>query len=135
MRLVTLALAFAVVLTSCGIPVDDDPVSVALPEDFELEPSTTTTTTIPQEIPANSRIIVLIREGQLVRRFREIAEPITTAKVIDALVAGPTDEEGDTGHETLVPADMSIETSIEGGVLVLNLRGEFTEEFMSRGNA
>ncbi|MCP4960384.1 MAG: hypothetical protein GY925_14095 [Actinomycetia bacterium] len=128
LRLLATVLAMVLTLTTCGIPDDDEPIPVALPEDFELEPTTTTSTTLPDEIPADRRLIYLIREGLLVQRRREIAEPITTTKAIEALIAGPTDEESESGDETFVDPDMVIETSVDGGVLILDLIGDFTEE-------
>ncbi|MEZ5283060.1 MAG: GerMN domain-containing protein [Acidimicrobiales bacterium] len=118
----------ASVLAACGIPVDDEPVPVALPSDFDLEPTTTTTTTIPEEIAANQRIIYLIRDGRLVPRLREIPEPITIDEVIAALLVGPTESELAQGDETRVPSDMDIGVTVSNEVLVLDIRGEFTEE-------
>lgn len=127
-RLSALCIGVVLGVAACGIPIDDEPVPVALPEDFELQPTTTTSTTIPEEIAANQRVIYLIREGRLVPRLREIPEPITLANVIEALIVGPTEDEVESGDETRVPSDMSIEVGVENNVLVLDILGDFTEE-------
>lgn len=128
MRIRLIALAAALAVSSCGIPLDDDPQVVALPEGFDLEPTTTTSTTAPQV--ADGQRIYFIRDGQLVPRTRELAEDALAQEVFEQLLLGPSEIERELSIESRLGPDLVLEAGFLTGtrILQLNFVSEADEE-------
>jgi spore germination protein GerM len=113
-------LAFVLLLTACGIPLDSGPrpvpVDLPVPGGFEeaigveLEPVT----------------VFLVRDDQLVGVTRNVRAPARLVDVIEALVAGATDAEERSGLRTSIPAGTAlIDVRREGPIAVIDLSADF----------
>lgn len=128
MRATLAAVAAAVLLASCGIPQDDDPRT--LPEGdvpFELlAPATTTTTTMPAPL---ARVqVFLVRGDRLVAVGRGVTGPATVARVVDALLTGPTAAESRLGLRSAISNETKLlGVDASGEVVTVDLSNEFTE--------
>lgn len=98
MRRVLALVAAAVLLAACGVPGDDSPRPLdedAVPFDLLAPTAETTTTTTPSVFADTVRVAVFLAdpEGKLQAVRRPVTSPATVAKVVESLLAGPTDEE------------------------------------------
>lgn len=123
MRLVfALALSTALLAVSCGIPLDDDPQVLALPEENEAE--TTTTTSLPEPGEGQTKTLYFIKEGLLVTVQRELAEPVSNQSVFDALTAGPTEQELESGIESRLTETFDSRVVLSNEVLTVDILNE-----------
>ena len=128
-RLLSVRLAMvALAISSCGIPIDESPESVALPENLETAPTTTTSTTVPEE--ADGQRLYFIRDGRLIARTRELAEDALAQEVFEQLLVGPTEEERALSIESRLTPDLVVEAGFLTGtdILSLNFVGEPDDE-------
>jgi len=121
-RLCALALSSALLVVSCGIPLDDDPQVLALPEESNAE--TTTTTSLPEPGEGQTKTLYFIREGLLITVQRELAEPVANQDVFDALTAGPTEEELELGIESRLTETFDSRVILSNAVLTVDILNE-----------
>lgn len=98
MRRSLAAVATAVLLAACGVPGDDAPRPLdeqAVPFDLLAPTAESTTTSVPSVFADTDRVAVYLADpdGKLQAVRRPVTTPVTVAKVIEALLAGPTEEE------------------------------------------
>jgi hypothetical protein len=127
------ALAGALALSACGIPVDSRPTALSrqgVP--FGLlqptGPSSTVAPVQPSPVDVPVQIFLFGTNGHLVAVDRDL--PVTAsdlAAVVGALVVGPTDAEARAGIQSALPALTTVlpGTAIAGGVATVNLGGTF----------
>jgi hypothetical protein len=122
----------AVVASACGVPTDDQP-RTASPDavpfrllDPEAGVPTTTTTTTPVQ---TERIeIHLLRDDLLVPITRVLTDPVPLARVVEALVDGPTEDEIADGLRSGILGDgFLLDVTVEGGVAAVDLGEDFAE--------
>jgi hypothetical protein len=136
-RVVTVFAALAVA-AGCGIPVDNGPRQLAIPETDD--PAATTTTTIaPDPEDATFRQLWFIRDGLLRATSRQIADPISHQSVFEALISGPTDDERAGGIETRLPDDFEVRVVLFEDTLTIDILSEgglpFEGEFLIAATA
>ena len=114
----------AVAATSCGVPQDPAPRVLdtsALPEEL-AQPSTTTSST---EAPVPRQAVYLyFVDGEALGApvERDLATPAGPTAALEALIAGPTEEEASDGLTSVIPAGTVILTSdLTNGVLRVDL--------------
>ncbi|WBQ02080.1 GerMN domain-containing protein [Kribbella sp. CA-293567] len=130
MRAGSCLLAVLVLLTGCGVPMQDQ----ASPIEPEAVPSRlgtpgnspSATTTAP---PAQLLVpIYFVREDRLVSLTREAPSPALTDQlntVVLNLLAGPTDNEQAAGLSSAIPAGLQLSVvEVQGKRAVLELTGE-----------
>jgi spore germination protein GerM len=109
----------------CGVPTDRTPRPIAhdaVPFDL-LGPAATTTTAPGTQTKAE---VFFIRAGRLTAVARSITAPVTVARLLDALLQGPTTAEGDSGVETATGGQIEIRgVSVRSGVAEINLSSTF----------
>ena len=101
LRAVAAAVVTALVLVSCGIPLDDEPIIIANDElPSSLQTGSSTTTTLPDRLSeevtiylvdpgdGEARLVPVVRQVPVVEGGTEIAQVI-----LEQLLAGPTSEE------------------------------------------
>ncbi len=113
-------LAFVLVLSACGIPLDSEPRQVPLelpvPGGFEEAIG----------VELESVRIFLVRDDQLVGVTRNVRAPARLVDVIEALVAGPTDAEERSGLRTSIPAGTTMsDVRQQGPIAVIDLSADF----------
>jgi len=130
--------ASVLVVTACGIPVDNTPRELAIPETDDPA-ATTTTTSAPDPQDATRRQLYFIRDGLLQAVSRQVAEPISHQSVFDALIAGPTEEERADGIETRLPDDFEVRVVLFEDTLTIDILSEgglpFEGEFLIAATA
>jgi spore germination protein GerM len=107
-RVLLLALAVAcLLLAGCGVPTDDKPQVIDGNDvPFQLlAPTTesTTTTVLPSGSAGLARVVVYLADtdGHLAAARREVEAPVTPAKVVRALLQGPTPDEASKLHTAI----------------------------------
>lgn len=98
MKRVLALVAATVLLAACGVPGDDSPRPLdgdAVPFDLLAPTAETTTTSTPSVFADTVRVAVYLAdpEGKLQAVRRPVTTPATVAKVVESLLAGPTEEE------------------------------------------
>ncbi len=127
-------IAGLLLLGACGVPIDDDPIPVALPAEFDLNPTTTTSTTVPDAEGARFHRVFFILDGRVTPRTRELADNITVQQLIDTLLAGPDEDERALSIESRLGPDLVAETReliSDRSVLVLNFIDDLDPEASS----
>ena len=115
---------FALLVASCGIPIDKRPTPLAIPED--RDPASSTTTTVPPSSgQAEGKLLYFISDDALQPVAREIPEQASNQGVFDALISGPTEEEFDLGIGTGLPDGFEASVVLDGDIL--------TVEFLNQG--
>lgn len=131
-------LALLLFAVSCGIPVDDGPRELAIPETDDPA-ATTTSTSAPDPEDATRRQLYFIRDGLLQPTTRQVAEPISNQRVFEALIAGPTEEERADGIETRLPDDFQVQVALFEDTLTIDILSEgglpFEGEFLIAATA
>ncbi len=114
----------AIAAAACGVPQDPAPRVLdasALPEEL-AEPSTTTTST---EAPVPRQTVFLyFVDGEALGTpvERDLATPAGPIAALEALIAGPTEEEASGGLTSVIPAETVILSSdLTNGVLRVDL--------------
>jgi len=122
-----LAVTCILILVSCGIPLDDDPQVLALPE--QNSPETTTTTGVPEPGEGQTKTLYFIKDGILITVQRELADPVANQDVFDALTAGPTEEELELGIESRLTETFDSRVILANEVLTVDILNEGGLEF------
>jgi hypothetical protein len=110
-RLVGVVLA-GTLLGACGVPAEDEPHSIDLPRRPFISSSPSTATAEPPGEVAE--VLCLVRDGRLVQTVRRIESTPSAQLQAEHLVAGPTDEELQTGLMTAL-AGWSLKVEVAGG--------------------
>jgi len=130
MKTVVAAIAAALLLVGCGVPVQQRPAPIepaAIPSRLQgsAEPTPGPLTATPGK-PADQ--VSFVRKDRLVSLVREApsapsADRLNT--VIQALLAGPTDTEEADGITSALPPELELAVvDVEGSCVVLELSGE-----------
>lgn len=131
MRRLAIAMAAALILTGCGVPVQDDPVQVR-PEvvPSQLRPEVTPRTESPSTAdPGKPRALIhFVRAERLVALTREVSAGSVEDRlnaILAALVVGPTEDEQARGVSSALPQGLQLRVlSVDGPEVVLQLSGE-----------
>lgn len=119
----SVVVASALFVAGCGIPIDDGPTPLAIPE--ERDPASTTTTTVPPRPgQAEGKLIYFISDDVLQPVEREIPEPASNQGVFDTLIAGPTEEELSLGVGTGLPDTFEARVVLNDDVLTVEILNE-----------
>jgi Sporulation and spore germination len=126
-----LAVAVMVVAgtAGCGIPTDDGPESVAVPP--ELTPiggSPEPTTTLQPQQATTPRTVYLVNGARLQRVERQLpADEAFNLDVMEALAAGPTEDDRAAGTVTAIPVGTQIlRATLDGtGIMTVDLNEAF----------
>jgi hypothetical protein len=106
----------------CGIPVDDSPSVVALPENFVLDPAAAATSTTAAPAPdAGLQDLFFIREGRLISVPRDLGDEVLAQAVFEALIVGPDESERLLSIESRLAPDLVVEAGFLVGTNVLAL--------------
>ena len=130
-RIFALTFVAVLMLGACGIPVDDAPRELAIPEEEDPE-ATTTTTQAPDPADATRQFVYFIQDGLLHRLGRGIVGDSNQA-VFDALLAGPTEAELEQGFETRLPDDFEVRVVLNDRVLTIDILSEGGIQFEGEG--
>ena len=100
-RLAMAAVA-ACLLTSCGLPAEDEPHAVDLPRRPLTTPAAgATSSEAPGEV---AEVLCLVRDSRLVQVVRRVSASPTPQRQLEHLVAGPTETERAGGLTTALAA-------------------------------
>lgn len=121
----------AIAAAACGVPQDPAPRVLdasVLPEEL-AQPSTTTTST---EAPVPRQAVYLyFVDGEALGApvERDLATPAGPIAALEALIAGPTEEEATDGLTSVIPVETVILTSdLTNGVLRMDLAAGALEQ-------
>jgi hypothetical protein len=126
-----LLVAAVLAASSCGIPTDDGPKSLAIPVD--LSPTTgpaAVTTTIPPQEPTDDWTIFLVNDDRLQRVPRALPAGETFyLDVMAQLTSGPTADDQGAGLTTAIPVGTEVlRTTVDGsGVVTVDLNEAFRQ--------
>lgn len=114
----------ALALCSCGFPVQDHPeaIDVAVVTVAEAPP------TIPDATGLESIRVWMVADGALTSVKRLVPSPPAAADAVDALAAGVTAEESDSGLRSAIPdASMLTEVEVTRGTATIGLSSSFLD--------
>lgn len=122
-RLLAAALATcALLLTACGVPVDAEPRA--------LDAGDVPVGVLPSASPApesggDARVVLYFLQGdQVVPVPRPVTGPTVGTRLIELLLAGPTEAEKSAGATSLIPASVSVvDVEVQGTIAVVTLAG------------
>lgn len=120
MRKVALVALALLLLTACGVPIDDGPelIEVDSVEQPGLVPA------VADDLASVS--LFLIREGQLVPITRDLAAPVSVEAVVSSLLSDLTDPELRSGLRSSIPPGTTlIGVEVVGGIAELDLGRQF----------
>lgn len=130
-RLVAAATALALLAGGCGLSVDDQPQKLSAEEvPFDLLAPQPTSTTTSTTVPAATRtmeVFLVDREGRLTAVERRLPTPVTVKELIDALLAGATDDEAEAGLRSVIPSEtrlLGVGRREDGRTVVLDFSAE-----------
>lgn len=113
---------------ACGIPTQDDATRVPsdqVPFGLAAPASATTSTTGPAQ--STEVTVYFIEAGRLVASPRRLAQPVSIADVLDAVVNGPTEDEARAGlRSAIVEQGLLARASVTGSVATVDLGTRFT---------
>jgi hypothetical protein len=124
-----LLLMLALLVAACGLPTDDEPDTLAIPEELASGATTTSaSTTLPPEAETDTHTIFFVKGDRLESVSRTVASGESTPlDVMDLLVAGPTEEEQAAGLSTAIPVGTEVLRAPQSGrgVMTLDLNEAF----------
>jgi len=129
LALAVVAVTATLVTTACGIRPDDEPRALAaeaVPYGLlDAGPVVAPSTTLPEVDRVNVAVYFLVGE-RLQPTARAVVDPPTPSKVINALLAGPTDEEAVSGMRTAInPTAQATVTRPGPEVVAVDLTPDF----------
>ena len=114
---------------ACSAPVDSGPKSIrsaSIPVGLRAETSSTTTTTVPAGSSEEVTVYFIASDGHLQPVTRRVTSPVTAAKVLQKLFAGPLDAEALSGLHTAISGDTTIlGANVESSILTVNTSKSF----------
>ena len=121
-------LALLALLAGCGGDADDDAASPGGSTPTGTA-STPTTATDPEPAPAQSRVAVYFIRGEKLGVGARQAEGQAVARAaLEALLAGPSDEERDAGMTTEIPDGTELlDLAVADGTATVDLSGAFDD--------
>lgn len=130
MRPVAVLAAILLVLAGCGVPIQSEPVPIAsgaVPTRLQGSPGPPTTA--PSATPGRPAVQVnFVRDDRLVALVRDTPATTPTDRltaVVDALLAGPTENEQAGGITTALPPGIALSVAdIQGSRVDLQLSGQ-----------
>lgn len=126
-RIAVVALALASV--ACGVPQDDAPRELSrdgVPFGL-LSPATTQTTAVISQ-PAVSGVVYLVRQDRLVAVQRQVRSPVSSGRLLTALLEGPTESEAAAGFRSAISSEARVrDVTASAGVVTIELSEEFVE--------
>ncbi|HVM55798.1 MAG TPA: GerMN domain-containing protein [Acidimicrobiales bacterium] len=124
------ALLVLVTAAACGVRSTGQAATAGpdrVPYDLLAPEGATTTTTLP-ELASRQVQVWLVAEGRILGVNREVATPVRIGRVVDALLAGPTDAEVAVGLRSAIPGDDVVrEAVIADGVATIDLVSAFAD--------
>ena len=125
-RALAVLVAVGAVVAACGVPTDDEPRAIETRNvPFALlAPTAEATTTTQPSTTATERATIYLADadGKLRAVRRSVASPATPARVLQALLAGPSDDEADS-YSTAITSDTEL-LSVDGpdnGLVIVDL--------------
>jgi hypothetical protein len=128
MRRSLLLLLLALLVAACGLPTDDEPDTLAIPEELASGATTTSaSTTLPPEAETDTHTIFFVKGDRLESVSRTVASGESPLDVMELLVAGPTEEEQAAGLSTAIPVGTEVLRAPQSGrgVMTLDLNDAF----------
>jgi len=113
--------ALLLALAGCGIPTDGTPRPLA-------DESSTTAPPASEPVDSADSVTLYLAEtnDRLVTTRRGLDGEPSPQRVLDALLAGPLDEEKtDQGYITLIPVGTEAEVTVDGDLLVIRMSSEW----------
>ena len=121
--------AIGAIGAACGVPQDEKPR--ALSEDgvpFGLLSPATTQTTAPVVQPAASAVVYLVRGDRLIAVQRQVRAPVSSGRLLTALLEGPTEAEAEAGFRTAISSEARVrDVTASAGVVTIELSDQFVE--------
>ena len=128
-RTVLVLLVATLGIAACGVPQDAEPR--ALSKDgvpFGLLSTSTTQTTVAVNEPAASAVVYFLREDRLIPVQRQVRAPVTSSRLLSALLEGPTKDEAEAGFRSAISSEARVrDVTTAGGVATIELSPEFVE--------
>ena len=125
----SVAVLLACVAMACGVPQDEAPRELSkdgVPFGL-LSPATTQTTAVVSQ-PAVSAIVYLIRQDRLVAVPRQVRSPVSSGRLLNALLEGPTEDEAMAGFRSAISSEARVrDVTASAGVVTIELSEEFVE--------
>lgn len=122
------AVATAVLLAGCGVPVDRS--ARALPDDgvpFDLLSDSTTTTVLPGGRGTPDTTLCLTLDGSLLAVTRPGGADRDAASLLSLLTSGPTEGETRVALRSAVDDAVVVSVAASGGTATVDLADEFGE--------
>jgi len=116
----------ALVISSCGVPIDDSPVVLPLsPSQIGVTPTPSSSTVVEQP---NATVYLVGGEG-LVGVRRHLPVPVRVEAVIEAVAAGPVPAEQGRGLRTALLAPLPVDGVVvdRGGDVTVHLSRDLGE--------
>lgn len=118
----------ALLLGSCGIPVDDSARPVGADDIPSSVPSQSPPSTQPAVDPSPSSVeVFFVREARLVAVRHEASAPPSVVSVIAAVVAGPTEAEQVDGVRTALTGEVRLAGTVTASVPLIDLTESFAQ--------
>jgi hypothetical protein len=118
----------SVLLAGCGVPNDASPRSLPVDDvPFELLAPDSTGVTSTTLVAVSTEVpVYLVGTDRLVAARRLVASPLTPLRVLEALLAGATDEEGAAGLRSAITSATRLRSvRTQSGVVTIDLSGDF----------
>jgi hypothetical protein len=93
--------AAGILVTGCGVPAEDEPRPVDLPQRSLTTPAPSGASGHPGDV---AEVLCLVRDGTLVQTVRRVAAAPSVQQQAEQLIAGPTEAELTTGLTTALAA-------------------------------
>ncbi len=106
-RLITIAVFAVFACTGCGVSAESSPHSLTAGSDPTVAPPAGTVTRLSS--------VFLVRVNGLVVAHRPVPVPVTLARIVQALLSGPTSAEAERGLRSAIPATLSLHKLSEAG--------------------
>jgi hypothetical protein len=131
LAVVVVSLLVAMLAVSCGLPTDDEPDTLAIPDELASGATTTSSaTTLPPEVATDTHTIFFVKGDRLESVSRALpsgdSDPLD---VMELLVAGPTEEEQEAGLSTAIPVGTEVMRAPQSGRGVMTL--DMNEAFLA----
>lgn len=120
-----------VLITACGVRSDPSPRTLSAGEVpyglLEQAPSTTTSATTPA-VPKAMVLVYYVVGDRVHPVAREVTQPVTVAKAITVLLAGPQEDEAVTGIRSAInPAAGILPRRIDPATFVVDVSADFVQ--------